>query len=309
MAGSTHVGSPLGVATDHMVIVVIVPFLNEEAHLPSLLESLEGQTRAPDHLVLVDDGSTDGSPAMAKNFAARHPYARTLHRPQQPRTRDRLKSASELGAWRWGLESTGLDGDLLVKLDADLRLPSRIFEEMEQHFRADPGLGLAGAHLSVIGPDGVPVREINRQGHVRGPNKFYRRECYRQISPIPQILGWDTIDEMAARMHGWRTSSFAISDGDPVHLRHTGTYDGILRGYRRMGRAAYGYGAHPLHVLAGAVRRVVEPPYVLTGLSYLAGWLGAWLSRAPRADPELRAYVRRIQLEPVRRLLPQTAGR
>lgn len=292
-----------------MVIVVIVPFLNEEAHLPSLLESIESQTRVPDHLVLVDDGSTDRSPAVAEDFAARHPFARALHRPPQPRTRDRLKSASELGAWQWGLESTGLDGDILVKLDADLRLPSRFFGEMEQHFAADPTLGLAGAHLSIAGRDGAAVREINRRGHVRGPNKFYRRECYRQISPLPQILGWDTIDEMAARMHGWRTSSFAISDGDPVHLRHTGTYDGVLRGYRRMGIASYGYGAHPLYVLAGAVRRVVEPPYVLAGLNFLLGWFAAWLTRAPRADPDIRAFVRSAQLGPLHRVLLRTRGR
>ncbi len=279
-----------------MVIVVVVPFLNEETYLPSLLGSIESQTRPPDHLVLVDDGSTDRSPAIALDFTARHPYARTLNRPPRRVERDRLGSASEFRAWRWALERSGLDGDLLVKLDADLRLPTRFFEEMEGHFRSDRTLGLAGTHLSLLRPDGSPGRESNRPGHVRGATKFYRRECYVEIAPIPQILGWDTIDEMTARMHGWRTASFSISDGDPVHLRATGSYDGQLRATLRRGMAAYGYGAHPLHVLAGGVRRMAEPPYVLAGVNYWAGWLFAWLTRAPRADPAVRRFVRRTQI-------------
>lgn len=292
-----------------MIIVAIIPFLNEEEHLPTLLRSIESQTRVPDSLVLVDDGSSDRSPAVAEDFARRHPYARTLHRPPRPRSRDRLASASELGAWQWAVDSTGLECDLLVKLDADLRLPPRFFEEMEDNFVSDVELGLAGAELSTVGPDGVPVHEPNRQGHVRGCTKFYRTDCYRQIGPVPQILGWDTIDEIAARMHGWRTASFSLAHGDPVQLRPTGSYDGRLRGYRRRGAAAYGYGAHPVHVLGGAVRRATERPYVLAGVNYLLGWTAAWASRAPRADPAVRAFVRRSQLEPLRRLIRGASGR
>ena len=52
-------------------------------------------------------------------------------------------------------------------------------------------------------------------GHVHGATKFFRRACWEQISPVPPILGWDTIDESTARMRGWRTQSFAMPDGDP----------------------------------------------------------------------------------------------
>lgn len=286
---------------EKLVVVVIVPFLNEEQHLPLFLASVSAQTRPPDVLVLVDDGSTDRSWAIARDFAACHSYARALRRPPRPVARDRLASASEWGAWQWALEQAHAAGDVLVKLDADLRLPPLFFEIMERRFLSDSLLGVAGTHLSTVGDDGVPKREYNVDNHVRGPTKFYRAECYQDISPVPQILGWDTIDEVTARMRGWRTASVAVPGGDPVHMRTTGTYDGRLRGFRRHGVAAYGYGAHPLHVLLGGVRRSMQRPYLLGGASYVAGWVGAWFRRAPRAAPQVRAFVRGEELQQLRR--------
>jgi biofilm PGA synthesis N-glycosyltransferase PgaC len=292
-----------------MTMVVIVPFLNEEQYLPGLLESISSQSRLPDLLVLVDDGSTDGSSAVAREFAARHPYARALQRPPRPPARDRLATASEWGAWRWALEQINVAGDLLVKLDADLRLTPRVFEVMELEFRADPRLGLAGARLSTVAHDGVVRPEHNADNHVRGATKFYRAECYREISPVPQILGWDVIDEVSARMHGWRTANVTVPGGDPVQRRMTGSYDGRLRGFRRHGVIAYGYGAHPLHVLLGGLRRATERPYVLGGASYVLGWVEGRVRRNPRAAPEIRAFARREQLERLRRRTTFSHGR
>ncbi len=101
-------------------------------------------------------------------------------------------------------------------------------------------------------------------------------------------------------MHGWRTASFPIPSGDPIHLRRMGSHDGLLRGYRRAGLAAFAYGAHPLHVLAAGVNRMCDRPLLLCGLNYLVGWALAALRRVPRAEVELRRFVRR---EDRRRLL------
>ena len=84
-----------------MKLAVIVSFLNEERYLPTLLASIERQTRPPDELLLVDDGSSDGSHALAAGFAERHEYARALRRPPQPptgRKSNRSSSRSAAGA-------------------------------------------------------------------------------------------------------------------------------------------------------------------------------------------------------------------
>jgi hypothetical protein len=287
------------------VLAVVVPFLNERGYLPRLLESINGQSRRPDRLVLVDDGSADGSYELAQAFAQEHPYARAVRRPQRPQEADRLATAAELRAFEWGFEQVDVRYDIVAKLDADLDLKSCHFAEVLSRFERDPDLGVAGAYLSIRLADGSSVRERHPADHVRGPNKFYRRECLDQISPLPAHLGWDTIDELKARMRGWRTTSIALPGGDSIHLRPTGTYDGRLRAFWRWGECAYGFGSHPVHVLAGGISRSRKRPYVLSGSAYVLGWLGAFARRRPRAEPEVRAFRRREELRRLRCISPR----
>jgi biofilm PGA synthesis N-glycosyltransferase PgaC len=293
-----------------MRLAVVACFLNEERYLPTFLTSLSAQSRPPDRLLLVDDGSNDGSVALANQFAAEHPYARVLCRPRRPPERDRLAAAPELAAFSWAVEQLDLDWNVVAKLDADLKLSADCFEELERRLIADAGLGLVGAYQSIVAPDGKIVREDGGPpDHVRGSTKFYRRECFEQVYPLPLRIGWDTSDETIARMHGWRTASFAMPLGDPLHMRPTATYDGALRGSRRAGVASYAYGAELGWVLVGTARRLPSTPRVLGGLNYLLGWITAALRRDPRVEAPQRAFMRAEHRRRVRSALAQRAGR
>jgi len=291
-----------------MRILAIVPFLNEQTHIGRFLDSLAAQERIPDRLLLIDDGSTDGSPEVAAAFAARHPWAELHRRPARAPSRDRLAGGSAVRAFTWGLEQADDPWDIAVKMDADLALTPDVFAEIERRFVADPRLGMAGPYLSVTTDSGARVRQRCPAHHVEGPTKFYRRACYEQIGPLPAMLGWDTIDEIRAQMRGWETWSFAMPAGDPEHLRAMGSHDGRLRGFRRWGSCAYGYGEHPLHVLLVGMQKMRDRPRVLGGVHYVAGWMMAALRRMPRAEPELRAWVRREQLRRIRRRVRRSLG-
>jgi biofilm PGA synthesis N-glycosyltransferase PgaC len=284
-------------------LVAIVSFLDEERVLPAFLGSVAAQTRPPDRLLLVDDGSRDGSAVLAETFARRHDFASVLRRPVRPAEADRLATAAELRAFNWALST--LDGrwELVAKLDADLSLPPETLASVEARFRDDPALGIAGPRLRSLDEAGRDVSHRTRPEHVEGAVKFYRRECLEQIAPIPPILGWDTIDEVRARMRGWRTAGGSLAENPVVHVRPMGARDGAIRAHRRWGACAYAYGEHPLYALAMGVRQLPERPRVVGGLSYVAGWMLAALRRAPRAEPELRSYVRRTQLRRLRRRL------
>jgi poly-beta-1,6-N-acetyl-D-glucosamine synthase len=276
-----------------MRLTVIVPFLNEERFLPRLLASIERQTRAPDRLVLVDDGSTDGSGELAAAFASRHEYAVALHRQPRPRDADRLAGAAELLSFEWAVAGLAEPYDVLAKLDADLELNPHHFARILEEMEADPRLGLAGAFLADVTEDGSAARQPAPPWHVRGATKFYRRACYEQISPLPAHLGWDMIDEVKARKAGWRTGSVELPGGDTLHLRPSGAHDGRLRAYRRWGECAWGYGAHPLFVLLGALKRLSWRPYVAGGVLYAVGYAWAGLKGVPRVERDVRAFVRR----------------
>ena len=64
-------------------ITVIVPVYNAEKYLEGCLESLAAQTIRKDKMevLLVNDGSTDGSRAICERWCARHPWMRLINRP------------------------------------------------------------------------------------------------------------------------------------------------------------------------------------------------------------------------------------
>lgn len=278
-----------------MILAVVVPFLNEERCLGELLASIGLQSRPPDRLLLVDDGSTDSSREIAERFASAHENTQVLVRPQRSVGRDRLAAAGELRAFQWAVDQLDGEWDVVAKLDADLVLTPEVFATMLGAFEADTALGMAGPHLSTLRRSGTPARIRCPDGHVQGAVKFYRRECYEDISPIPAILGWDTIDEARARLRGWRTTSLATPGSDPFHVRPMGSHDGLLRGFRRWGVCAYGYGSSPLFVALGGLSRARDRPFLIGGANFVLGWLLAAARGMPRAEPELREFVRREQ--------------
>jgi glycosyltransferase involved in cell wall biosynthesis len=283
-------------------IAIVVSFLNEERYLPTFLASVAGQTRPPDELLLVDDGSADASTAIAEAFAREHDYARALRRPRRPAARDRLANAAVVASFEWGLQQLEQEPDVVAKMDADLDLTPSLFAAVERELVGDRQLGVVGSYLCVE-DGGRRRREFNPVDHVRGPNKFYRWSCFADISPLAPHLGWDTVDEVKARMHGWRSRSLELPEGDPLHMRPTGLHDGRLRAFRRWGTCAWCFGQHPLIVLAGGFTRIAERPYVLGGMNYVAGWAIAGLRRTQRVEPGVRAFVRQEKLRQARAYL------
>ena len=91
---------------------VVVPVHNDESYLAECLDSILGQDFSALDIVIVDDGSTDGSAQIAKRYAREHPKVSLVQTANQG-----------LGAAR----NTGAQlatGELLAFVDSDDRLPS-----------------------------------------------------------------------------------------------------------------------------------------------------------------------------------------
>ncbi|MBF0627045.1 MAG: glycosyltransferase [Magnetococcales bacterium] len=64
-------------------LTVIVPVYNTARFLPACLESLLGETRETTEILLIDDGSSDASPAMLAAFCQEHPWFRMIRQANQ----------------------------------------------------------------------------------------------------------------------------------------------------------------------------------------------------------------------------------
>ncbi|HON87963.1 MAG TPA: glycosyltransferase family 2 protein [Spirochaetia bacterium] len=66
---------PKNSTIDTLPLSVIIPARNEEHRLPILLESLKQQRQKPHEIIVVDDGSTDGTAEIARRYGCRvvHP--------------------------------------------------------------------------------------------------------------------------------------------------------------------------------------------------------------------------------------------
>ena len=62
------------------LVSIIVPVYNRRDYLERCLNSALGQTHRELQIILVDDGSTDGSGEMCDAFAAKHPQVEAFHR-------------------------------------------------------------------------------------------------------------------------------------------------------------------------------------------------------------------------------------
>jgi len=54
-------------------VAVVVPCHNEAAHIGPLLDALAGQTRVPDHIIIVNDASTDATVEVVRAWAGARP--------------------------------------------------------------------------------------------------------------------------------------------------------------------------------------------------------------------------------------------
>ena len=104
-----------------MQISIVVPIYNVSAYLPRGIESVLANDCADCELILVDDGSTDGSAEICDKYAAEHPeLIRVIHR-----TKSGIGDARNAGI-------DAAQGSWLMFLDSDDRLTPDALAELKR---------------------------------------------------------------------------------------------------------------------------------------------------------------------------------
>lgn len=275
--------------------LLITPCRNEAEYIRSTLETTCRQTVQPAKWIIVDDGSTDETPQILREYAAQYSFIEIVTRADRGA---RAVGPGVIEAFYDGLAHVNLDDyDYLAKFDGDLELPERYFERTMERMEEDPLLGNLSGKLFERKADGSLWEERTGDENAVGPVKFYRTECFKAIGGFVREVSWDGIDGHICRMQGWIAQSVDDPEMRIIHLRPMGSsQQNIVVGRVRWGRGKYFMGSAWYYVLASAVYRGMEPPYIIGGIALFWGYLRASISGHQRYDnPAYRRYIRSFE--------------
>src|ERR1039458_5490207 len=144
--------------------VIISPVRDEEANLARTIESVINQSVRPCEWMIVNDGSTDGTAAIADSYALQHDWIRVCHRDNRG---FRKAGGGVVDAFNDGYRNLRTkDWDFIVKLDGDLSFNPEYFDSCFRAFEAEGKLGIAGGTIyNVINGEAIP--EVCPAFHVR----------------------------------------------------------------------------------------------------------------------------------------------
>lgn len=278
-----------------MGYAVISPCRNEADYMRRTLDSMVAQTVRPDLWLIVDDGSTDETPAILAEYAAAHDWIRVAPKPDRGH---RAVGPGVVEAFYFGYDQIDADAyEQICKLDLDLDLPPRYFEILIERMDANPRIGSCSGKPYYRAASGELKSERRGDEMSVGMTKFYRTTCFKEIGGFVHEVMWDAIDCHKSRQLGWISVSWDEPDLRFEHLRPMGSSQaGILTGRMRHGFGQYYMGSDFLFFTATAAFRALEPPYFIGGLAIWWGYVRAWAQGLPRhGDRELVAFIRRYQ--------------
>ena len=185
-------------ASGHAEVSVIVPAFNGERFLAESLRSALAQTLPPLEVIVVDDGSSDGTAEIAESFG-------------EPVRCIRQENRGVAAARNRGLSVTR--GEFIAFLDHDDLWPADKLELQVLALRSDPGVDIVTGRMRVLGGT-VPGRawsaedEREAPGGAHLPAALIRRSAFDRIGPLDEGVGGasDDLDWVVrARDLGLRT--------------------------------------------------------------------------------------------------------
>lgn len=128
------------------VVSVIMPVYNARPYIAAAVRSVLDQTFADFELIIIDDGSTDGTADILRRLAAADPRINLLHQ----------KNSGVCCASNRGLVAAR--GEFFARMDHDdVALPDRLLRQVE-FMRANPEVVAVGAQVLMIDTDDMPIR-------------------------------------------------------------------------------------------------------------------------------------------------------
>ena len=181
-----------------MSVSVVIPCFNLGEYVREAVDSVRGQTRTPDELVIVDDGSDDAATLEVLGELERDGV-----------TVLRQDNAGASAARNAGIAAT--EGELILCLDADDLLLPQFIQATSEALQREPEAGIAATGVEFFGevvgtwqPQGHSVEAMLARNCLPSASMF-RRRCWEEAGGYRDLRGaqdWDLWLAILAR--GWR---------------------------------------------------------------------------------------------------------
>lgn len=172
--------------TDNLPLVTVVtPSFNQARFLSATMESVFNQTYPNIEYIVIDGGSTDGSPALIEKEA--HRLAYWVSEPDKGQTEAINKGFARA------------NGDVLAWLNSDDTYEPEAVAQAVERLQQFPEAGLIYGEANFIDEHGAvigrfPAAQTDylrlRQGYVHIPQQaaFWRADLWRQVGPLDESL-------------------------------------------------------------------------------------------------------------------------
>jgi glycosyltransferase involved in cell wall biosynthesis len=155
-------------------ITTVIPVYNGEKYISETLQSLAQQTRRPDRVIVVDDGSRDRTEEIVRNFAG-------IKCEWAPNERNLGLFPNHNSALRFCAETK-----FFHILHADDTISPTFFEKLIPMIERAPGFAMAFCGYIVVQEDGTPTAQKNvLPGNA--PRQFSLREFLRMQSELKSL--------------------------------------------------------------------------------------------------------------------------
>ncbi|HMD78920.1 MAG TPA: glycosyltransferase family A protein [Nitrososphaerales archaeon] len=211
-------------------IDVVIAVRNERRSIRSVLEALDNQTRRPHRVVVVDDGSDDGTGAILDSTVPKVRYQlTTVTLPRHTRSYVGRPELAEV--FNFGLRILKSEiprPDYVMILGGDHLLPPDYAEKIVARMDEDQKLAVASGWI---------VGEQFWEGAPRGSSMVVRTDFWESAGGLqfPVAYGWESWLRMKAAQMGFRARS--LRDVPTQVSRKTAPSKGVL-----YGRAMYSLG-------------------------------------------------------------------
>jgi glycosyltransferase involved in cell wall biosynthesis len=273
-----------------MKYVIISPVRNEEEYLKLTLESVIHQTELPAQWILVNDGSTDRTEEIIKEYASIYSWIKLVTLTDRGYY---FPGTGVVNVFYKGYEQIDIpDWEYVVKLDVDLEFAPDYFEKVLLRFKDNPQLGIASG-CCLLPILGKWVLESVQDDHPVGPSKVYERKCWETMGGLKPVPGWDLADLLSAQMNGYQTACF--KDLQIKHYRITGSRrKGVWAPKHLQGRFEYRHGYAFWYTTMKAIKDIFQKPYIIGSIAKIFGYLYAMLKREEYLfDTDMRVFLRK----------------